>query len=74
MRRSVEIANKVLNVETIASRIQGALDSLSQNKVFPADIENAKRLLIDALNIAGIEAQPLSRAPKGWESVEGGAQ
>jgi len=46
---------------TMASRIQGALDSLSQNKVFPADIENAKRLLIDALTTAGITNTGLDR-------------
>jgi hypothetical protein len=46
----------------MAERIQGALDSLSQNKAFPSDIENAKRLLIDALQTSGIEPLPLDRA------------
>lgn len=40
---------------TMASRIQGALDCLSQNAVFPGDIARAKGLLIDALETAGIK-------------------
>jgi len=40
---------------TMASRIQGAIDALSQNAVFPADIALAKALLIDALETAGIK-------------------
>jgi hypothetical protein len=46
---------------TLATRIQGALDCLSQNKAFPADIEQAKYLLADALKTAGIDPLPLSR-------------
>jgi hypothetical protein len=43
---------------TMASRIQGALDCLSQNRVFPGDIARAKGLLIEALETA--EIKPLS--------------
>ena len=54
-------ARLIAAAPTMASRIQGALDCLSQNKVFPADIENAKALLVDALNIAGITDTGLNR-------------
>lgn len=47
---------------TMASRIQGAIDALSQNAVFPADIARAKGLLIDALETAGIKPLTLKDA------------
>jgi hypothetical protein len=46
---------------TMAARLQGALDCLNQHKVFPADIEQAKNLIIDALKSARIAPKPLNR-------------
>ena len=60
-------ARLIAAAPTMASRIQGAIDCLSQNKVFPADIEHAKSLLIDALERAGITETGLDR----FEKAEG---
>lgn len=57
-----ENARLISAAPTMASRMQGAIDCLSQNKVFPADIEQAIRLLTDGLNQAGIDVLPLDRA------------
>lgn len=45
----------------MASAMQGAIDCLSQNKIFPADIAHAKSLLANAMTEAGIEEQTLGR-------------
>ena len=54
-------ARLIAAAPTMASRIQGAIDCLSQNKLFPADIEQARFLLADAIQEAGIAALPLDR-------------
>ena len=43
------IARACNSHDALISALQGVVDSLSQNKTFPADVENAKRLAVNAL-------------------------
>ena len=47
--------------ESLLSAMQGAIDALSQNKTFPADIVAAKNLLTNAMQAVGVEVKPLGR-------------
>ena len=43
------IARACNSHDALISALQGVVDNLSQNKTFPADVENAKRLAVNAL-------------------------
>lgn len=51
-------------MSVVRSRIQGAIDCLSQKKTFPADVVQAKALLSDAMGKIGFDVLPLNRGTK----------